>query len=99
MTKPFFRWVPSRITIELAARSIKVAHPEVKIASLDAWWIVAGKLLPKDTFEVWDGLGHGGEGETSLALSLFPELVNIDVASGVVPSLPRTSISSGCSRS
>lgn len=75
--------------IELATRSIKVRHPDVKIASLDAWWIAAGNLLPPDTFEVWNGLGHAGEGETSIALSLFPELVNMEVAAGVVPSLPK----------
>ncbi|HBE79452.1 MAG TPA: creatininase, partial [Firmicutes bacterium] len=36
--------------IEIAARSIKLAHPSVKIATLDAWWVTAGKLLPSDTF-------------------------------------------------
>lgn len=74
--------------IEVASRAVKMMFPEVKIASLDAWWVAAGKLLPPDTFEVWDGLGHAGEGETSIALSLFSELVDMKHAEGVVPNLP-----------
>lgn len=74
--------------IEIAARSVKVAHPEMKIAVQDAWWITAGQLLPPGTFEVWNGLGHAGEGETSIALELFPHLVEMEYARGVVPKLP-----------
>ncbi len=74
--------------IEIAARAIKLAHPNVKIATLDAWWVTAGKLLPADTFEVWNGLGHAGEGETSIGLALFPELIEMEYAKGVVPVLP-----------
>ncbi len=74
--------------IEVAARSIKMEYPETKIVSLDAWWVTAGKLLPANTFEVWDGLGHAGEGETSIGLALFPELVEMEHARGVVPNLP-----------
>ena len=71
--------------IEIAARNIKVIYPEVKIAVQNDWWIVAGKLLPPDTFEVWDGLGHAGEGETSIMLALHPELVEMQYAKGRVP--------------
>jgi len=74
--------------IEIAARAVKKEYPTAKIVSLDAWWVVAGQLLPPDTFEVWNGLGHAGEGETSMALALFPELVEMDKAKGVVPDLP-----------
>ena len=74
--------------IEVATRSVKVAHPEMKIAVLDAWWVTAGQLLPPGTFEVWDGLGHAGEGETSICLELFPHLVEMEYAHGVVPKLP-----------
>lgn len=74
--------------IEIAARSAKMEFPEVRIASLDAWWVTAGKLLPPDTFEVWNGLGHAGEGETSMGLALFPELIEMEHARGVVPDLP-----------
>jgi creatinine amidohydrolase len=74
--------------IEVAARSVKVAHPEMKIAVQDAWWVTAGQLLPPGTFEVWNGLGHAGEGETSICLELFPHLVDMEYARGVVPQLP-----------
>ncbi|MBI5606460.1 MAG: creatininase family protein [Deltaproteobacteria bacterium] len=74
--------------IEIATRSIKIKFPEVRIASLDAWWITAGKLIPPHTFEVWDGMGHAGEGETSMGLALFPELIEMKHARGVVPKLP-----------
>jgi len=75
--------------IEVASRSAKVAHPDFKIVSLDAWWMTIGQLLPPDFFAVWNGLGHGGEGETSICLELFPELCNTAKAAGVVPQLPR----------
>jgi creatinine amidohydrolase len=71
--------------IEIAAREIKVENPQAKIAVLEAWWITAGKLLPPNTFDVWNGLGHGGEGETSIMLALHPELVEMDYAQGRVP--------------
>lgn len=71
--------------IEIASRDVKVEYPEVKIASLDAWWVAAGNLLPYDTFEVWNGLGHAGEGETSMSLALFGDLVQMEKAKGVVP--------------
>jgi len=71
--------------IEIATRETKLKFQEVKIATLDAWWIAAGKLMPSDTFEVWNGLGHAGEGETSMALHQFKELVNMEHARGVIP--------------
>jgi creatinine amidohydrolase len=75
-------------SIEIAARTAKVAHPDFKIASLDAWWRMVGELLPPGFFEVWNGLGHGGEGEMSICLALFPELCDPSRAAGVVPKLP-----------
>ncbi len=74
--------------IEVATREFKMEHPEMKICVLEEWWIVAGKLLPRGTFEVWDGLGHAGEGETSIMLAMNPELVEMKYAKGVVPDLP-----------
>jgi creatinine amidohydrolase/Fe(II)-dependent formamide hydrolase-like protein len=68
--------------IEVASRSAKVAHPDFKIVSLDAWWMMVGELLPKDFFAVWNGLGHGGEGETSICLELFPELCDVSNGRG-----------------
>jgi creatinine amidohydrolase len=73
--------------IEIACRDVKMAYPEARIASLDEWWIAAGKMLP-GMFEVWNGLGHAGEGETSIALSLYENLVDMKSARGVVPDLP-----------
>ncbi len=75
--------------IEVSCRSAKVTHPDFKIVSLDAWWMLVGDLLPKDFFAVWNGLGHGGEGETSICLELFPELCDVSKAAGVVPQLPK----------
>jgi len=77
-------------SIEIASRLAKVAHPDLKIVSLDAWWNTLLPLLPPDFFSVWNGLGHGGEGELSMALALFPELSRLDLARGVVPALPAT---------
>ena len=74
--------------IEVAAREAKVAHPDFKIVSLDAWWNMVGNLVPPGFFEVWNGLGHGGEGETSICLALFPDLCYPEKAAGVVPQLP-----------
>ncbi|WP_272700455.1 creatininase family protein [Desulfovibrio sp. Fe33] len=73
--------------IEIAARDFKVANPDFGLAVLDAWWVTAGNLLPKDTFEVWDGLGHGGEGETSIGLSIFPDLCDMSRAKGEIPEM------------
>ena len=74
--------------IEVATREFKVEHPEMKICVLEAWWTTAGELLPKGTFEVWEGLGHAGEGETSIMLAINPKLVEMKYAKGTVPKLP-----------
>lgn len=74
--------------IEIAGRDFKVHHKDVVIAVLEKWWELPGQLLPKGTFEVWNGLGHAGEGETSICLHLFPEMVQMEHAKGVVPDLP-----------
>lgn len=74
--------------IEVATREFKMKHPEMKICVLEEWWTVAGKLLPKGTLEIWDGLGHAGEGETSIMLAMEPNLVKMKYAKGVVPDLP-----------
>lgn len=73
--------------LEIAARDIKIKYPDMGLAVLDAWWMTAGNLLPKDTFEVWDGLGHGGEGETSIAMAIFPELCDLSNAKGMIPEM------------
>ena len=73
--------------IEIAARDIKTEFPEMGLAVLDAWWVTAGNLLPKDTFDVWNGLGHGGEGEMSIALAMFPDLCDMSRAKGMIPEM------------
>lgn len=76
--------------IEIASRKIKEKYPDARIASLPAWWVTAGDLLPEGTFEVWNGLGHAGEGETSIAYHLFPQWCEPDKATCVVPdNLPK----------
>jgi len=71
--------------IEVAARDVKLEFPEMGIAILDAWWVTAGNLLPNDIWEVGDGLGHGGEGETSITLAIVPHLVDMSQAKGMIP--------------
>jgi creatinine amidohydrolase len=73
--------------IDAASREYRTLHPEFKIAVLEAWWVAAGELVPPGTFEVWGGLGHAGEGETSMMLRVDPGLVDMDRARGVVPDL------------
>lgn len=74
--------------VEIAARTSKVKYPDFRIVSLDAWWETLSDLLPSDFFEVWGGLGHGGEGEISMGLALFPDLCHPERAVGIVPRLP-----------
>jgi creatinine amidohydrolase len=74
--------------LEAATREYRTDHPEFKVAVLEAWWVTAGNLLPEGTFEAWGGLGHAGEGETSMMLRVAPELVNMSRAKGHIPELP-----------
>ena len=74
--------------VELSARTIKDRYPEVIIASLEAWWMLVGKIT-KDLFQVWNGLGHGGEAETSAMLAIRPDLVDMNNApKEIIPNLP-----------
>jgi len=73
--------------IAAATREYRACHPDFKIAVLEAWWETAGQLVPEGTFEVWGGLGHAGEGETSMMLRVAPSLVDLEKARGVVPDL------------
>ncbi|MEW5816307.1 MAG: creatininase family protein [Spirochaetota bacterium] len=74
-------------SIETAARTVKIEHPDIKIAWIAAWWYKISQLIPKGTFKVWDGLGHGGEGETSIVLATVPHLVGMPAARGMIPDL------------
>lgn len=70
---------------EIATRQIKIELPDIKIALLPDWWVKAGQWLPAGTFEVWDGLGHAGEGESSLAYYLYEQWCEPELADGIVP--------------
>src|SRR5215208_8194301 len=65
--------------VELAARTIKDRYPEVIISCLEAWWVLVGEIT-KGLFETWNGLGHGGEAETSAMLAVRPDLVDMNNA-------------------
>jgi creatinine amidohydrolase len=74
--------------IEIASRYIKNKYPTVVIACLEAWWTLIGQTR-QDLFDVWDGLGHGGEAETSAMLAVRPDLVRMNNApKAVIPKLP-----------
>jgi len=78
--------------IESAARTCKDRHPDTVIACLEAWWVSVGEITG-GIFEVWHGLGHGGEAETSTMLAVRPDLVNMGLApSEVIPKLPSDKI-------
>jgi creatinine amidohydrolase len=74
--------------IEIASRNIKNKHPEVIIACLEAWWTLVGQAR-NGLFDVWNGLGHGGEAETSAMLAVRPELVQMfNAPKELIPELP-----------
>ena len=74
--------------IEIASRYVKNRYPTVVIACLEAWWTLVGQTR-HDLFEVWDGLGHGGEAETSAMLAVRPDLVQMSNApKAVIPNMP-----------
>ena len=75
--------------IEIAARNTKDRYPNITIACLESWWELIGKISP-DTFNVWDGLGHGGEAETSAMMTISPDLVNKNnIPEDTIPNLPK----------
>src|SRR5699024_5858069 len=65
--------------LEVAARNVKNKYKEASIIYVPAWWEITGEKMKED-FEVWDGLGHGGEGETSIMMAIRPDLVDLDEA-------------------
>ncbi len=78
--------------IESAARIIKDKNSEVVIACLEAWWVLVGEIT-NNLFEVWRGLGHGGEAETSAMLAVRPDLVNMNKAPiQVIPKFPSDNV-------
>src|SRR5919202_3419249 len=74
--------------IEAAARVIKDQYPNIVIACLEAWWVLIGEIT-RNLFDVWDGLGHGGEAETSAMLAVRPDLVDMrNAPKKIIPKLP-----------
>ena len=74
--------------IELSAMTIKNRYPTVVIACLEAWWTHVGSA--KNLFDECKGLGHRGEAETSVMLSVRPDLVDMRYApKKTIPKLPR----------
>lgn len=75
--------------IEIASRNIKDKYTTITIACLESWWELVGKLSP-NTFDIWYGLGHGGEAETSALMRIRPELVNKNhIPEDTIPNLPK----------
>ena len=75
--------------IEIASRNTKDKYPNITIACLESWWELIGKISP-DTFNVWSGLGHGGEAETSAMMTIRPDLVNKNnIPEDTIPNLPQ----------
>lgn len=74
--------------IEIASRNTKDKFPQVIIACLESWWTLVGQLS-LNTFEIWNGMGHGGEAETSVMMYIRPDLVNMEKApEDTIPQLP-----------
>ncbi|HYY71349.1 MAG TPA: creatininase family protein [Nitrososphaeraceae archaeon] len=75
--------------IEIASRNIKDKYSNITIACLESWWELIGKLSP-NTFDIWYGLGHGGEAETSALMRIRPELVDKNnIPEDTIPKLPK----------
>ncbi len=70
--------------LEIAARNVKDQYTEAAIVYIPAWWEITGARMPED-FHEWNGLGHGGEGETSITMAVRPDLVNADDAVSQMP--------------
>nr|WP_244222576.1 creatininase family protein [Cupriavidus lacunae] len=71
--------------LEIAQRKVKQRHPEAVFAYMPAWWYLVGNLLGDGFFAEWDGLGHGGEGETSITMAVRPELCDLSKAVRQMP--------------
>ncbi len=70
--------------LQIAAHKVKDVHPEARFLYLPDWWVKVGERMG-DNFEVWNGLGHGGEGETSIMMAIRPDLVDLSLAEEHVP--------------
>ena len=48
------------LQLNQSGRVTKNKNSDVVIACLEAWWVLVGEIT-SGLFEVWRGLGHGGE--------------------------------------
>ncbi len=76
-------------SLDIAQRKVKARHHDVVFAFIPAWWSVIGDRLDKDFFAEWEGLGHGGEGESSITAAVCPDLCDLSTA---VRQMPKDSI-------
>ena len=78
--------------IEVASRNLKDKYPDLVIACLESWWVLVGQKST-NLFNVWGGLGHGGEAETSAMMAIRPDLVDLRSApEQIIPNLPSDDI-------
>ena len=70
--------------LEIAARNIKHESPEATLIYVPAWWEITARHMP-GAFGDWQGLGHGGEGETSVTWAVRPDLVDMEQAVRQMP--------------
>jgi creatinine amidohydrolase len=74
--------------LEIASRNTKDKFPKITIACLESWWTLVGQMS-SNTFDVWKGMGHGGEAETSAVMYVRPDLVTMQRApEDTIPDLP-----------
>jgi len=78
--------------IETASRIVKELNPDIVIACLESWWTLVDQI-DNSLFDVWEGMGHGGEAETSAMLAVRPDLVDMTLApEKVLPNMPKQNI-------
>jgi creatinine amidohydrolase len=71
--------------LEIAARKVKEIHKNAAIIFMPAWWETMANLLGESFFASHHGLGHGGEGETSIMQAIKPESVDLTLAINQTP--------------
>ena len=62
--------------LEIAARNVKNRHRDSTIVYVPSWWDITAAKIPEALGD-WSGLGHGGEGETSVTMAVRPDLVHL----------------------
>ncbi|MBA5859104.1 creatininase family protein, partial [Morganella morganii] len=67
-------------TLDIAQRNVNARHKDVVVALLPAWWSVLGGRRGGNFFREWDGLGHGGGGESAMTAAVCPDLCDLSKA-------------------